>query len=244
MKASFFDIDGTLVQGLMIHEFPKQLAKKDIFEKKLFKEIENWVRLYLKDKATYRKIAIEIPKLYSKGLKNIKEEVINKEARKFVSFYLKKFIRPYTMDLVKLMKSYGLTIGISGSPIEVVSLVGKLFNFDVTYGSELEIKDGIYTGLIKQNMIIKETKEKVIERFVIENKIDLKKSFGFGDTEQDLSFLSKVGMPIALNPNIELLKVFKKNKWLSFTSKDDVEIKIKKLLTLNNRKEDKYARLT
>jgi HAD superfamily hydrolase (TIGR01490 family) len=222
MKASFFDIDGTLVKGFLISEFPKQLSEKSIFDKKLFLEIENWVKKYRKDKATYRKIALEIPKIYSSGMKGLEERDVKNEARKFVKVYLKKFIQPYTRDLVKLMKKYGMTIGISGSPIEVVSLVGKMFNFDLTYGSELEIKNGIYTGKMKRNMIIKEMKEVVLEKIIRQNKIDLNKSFGFGDTEQDMSILSKVKYPIALNPNKNLLKIVKSKGWMIFDSNNDI----------------------
>jgi len=222
MKASFFDIDGTLVKGLMIAEFPRQLSERGIFDKKLFEEIENWVKKYREDKTTYRKIALEIPKIYSKGMKGLKEIDVKKEARKFVKVYLKKFIQPYTIDLVKLMKKYGMTIGISGSPIEVVSLVGRMFNFDLTYGSELEIKNGVYTGKMKRNMIIKETKEVVLGKIIRQNKIDLNKSFGFGDTEQDMSILSKVKYPIALNPNKNLLNIVKRKGWMIFNSDNDI----------------------
>lgn len=227
MKASFFDIDGTLIKGFMISEFPRQLSERGIFDKKLFLEIENWIKLYREKKATYRKIALEIPKVYSKGMKGLKERDVRGEARKFVKVYVKKFIQPYTRDLVKLMKSYGMTIGISGSPIEVVSLVGRMFNFDITYGSELEIKDEIYTGRMRQNMIIKETKEDVLEKIVKKNRIDLEKSFGFGDTEQDLAILSKVKHPVALNPNIKLLNIVKKNGWLFFNSNNNVAKELK-----------------
>ena len=66
MKASFFDIDGTLVKCLIIHKFPEQLARRKVIDEKFFREIDNWVNLYLKGKTTYRKIAIEIPKIYSR----------------------------------------------------------------------------------------------------------------------------------------------------------------------------------
>jgi len=230
MKASFFDIDGTLIKGFMISEFPRQLSERGIFDKKLFLEIENWIKMYRKNKTTYRKIALEIPKIYSKGMKGLKEKDVRNEARKFVKVYVKKFIQPYTRDLVKLMKSYGMTIGISGSPIEVVSLVGRMFNFDITYGSELEIKDEIYTGRMRQNMIIKETKEDVLEKIVKKNRIDLEKSFGFGDTEQDLAILSKVKHPVALNPNVKLLNIVKKNGWLFFNSNNNVAKELKKFV--------------
>jgi HAD superfamily phosphoserine phosphatase-like hydrolase len=163
-------------------------------------------------------------------MEGLKERDVRSEARKFVKVYVKKFIQPYTRDLVKLMKNYGMTIGISGSPIEVVSLVGRMFNFDITYGSELEIKDEIYTGRMRQNMIIKETKEDVLEKIVKKNRIDLEKSFGFGDTEQDLAILSKVKHPVALNPNIKLLNIVKKNGWLFFNSNNNVAKELKNRL--------------
>jgi len=228
--ASFFDIDGTLVKGLMIHEFPRWLAEKGYIEKEVFEKIDSWVNLYLEKKTTYRKIALEIPVLYSRSLKNLKVEDIAEKAKKFVSFYIKDNILPYTMELVKLMKTYGLTIGISGSPIEVVGYLGKIFNFDITNGTELEIIHGIYTDKVKQNVIIKETKERILEKIVTRNKIDLSKAFGFGDTEQDLSFLSKVGNPIVLNPNQELLSIAQKNGWMIFNSGDDIINEINKRL--------------
>jgi HAD superfamily hydrolase (TIGR01490 family) len=233
MKASFFDIDGTLVKGLMIYEFAKHLANKGLIEKSFFEKMNSYVMLYLKNKMTYRKLAIIAPNLYAKGLRSVKVSIVKKEAKRFVDSYIKEFIHPYTMELVKLMKSYGMTIGISGSPIEVVSYTGKIFDFDLTYGGELEIRNGRYTGKIKQNLIIKEKKEEVLKKIIKENKIDLTKSFGFGDTEQDLSFLSKVKYPIALNPNLKLLEIFKKKGWPSFTSKDDVARNIKKSLKEN-----------
>jgi phosphoglycolate phosphatase-like HAD superfamily hydrolase len=97
MKASIFDIDGTLVKGLMIYEFLRHLLRIKMIDEKVFKEINNWVKLYLNGKTTYRKIAVEIPSVYSKGIKGFKEDDIKKEAIKFVDFYLKKFIQPYTM---------------------------------------------------------------------------------------------------------------------------------------------------
>ena len=222
MKASFFDIDGTLVKGFLITEFSRQLSKKDIFDEKLFVGIENWIKLYKEDKATYRKIVLEIPKIYSKGIKGLEERDVKNEARKFVKVYLKKIIQPYTIDLVKLMKNYGMTIGISGSPIEIVSLVGKVFNFDLAYGSKFEIKDGVYTGKMRRNFITKEMKDVILKKIIRQNKIDLNKSFGFGDTEQDMSILSKVKYPIALNPNKNLLKIVKRRRWMFFSSNDDI----------------------
>ncbi len=229
---SFFDLDGTLSKGLLITEFSKHLVSTNLFPKENYSEIEKWNKLYLEKKVTYRKIAIEKPKIYAFSLKNRAVDDIKREAKVFVEKVKENLLYPYAKELVKLMKKYGMTILISGSPVEVVTLLGEYFHFDLSYGTELEVKREVYTGKLKQNLIIKETKETILEKIIYENKIDLSKSFGFGDTEQDLSFLSKVGNPVALNPNKELLFIAQKNSWMTFNAGDDVINKINEKLKL------------
>jgi HAD superfamily hydrolase (TIGR01490 family) len=233
MIASFFDLDGTLVKGSMLLEFSRYLTKKGLFRKEIFEKIDNCFKLCLENKMNYRDLVLTIPGLYSNIVRNLEVEVIRKEANNFIYSYTKEFLQPYTKELVKLMKGYGITIGISGSPFEVVDHLRKILDFDIVYGTTVEIADGIYTGKIKQNMAIKETKETILEKLISENKIDLNKSFGFGDTIQDLSILSKVGNPVVLNPDQELLSIARKNNWIIFSSEDDVVEKIKKVLEEN-----------
>jgi HAD superfamily hydrolase (TIGR01490 family) len=236
MKASIFDLDGTLTlkNKFLMTNFSRYLTSKNIFPKSSFDEIEKSLKLYFKNNISYREAAFQLTKVYSTALKGVKINVIEKEAEKFVNEeVIKEYLYHYTKALVKLMKNYGITIGISGAPKEVVEFLGKYLKFDLCYGTELEVENGICTGKMKLNLIIKETKEAILEKIIKEKNINLSESFGFGDTDQDLSFLSKVGTPIALNPDVEMLKLFKKNKWLFFTSKDDVVKNIKKILKEN-----------
>lgn len=229
MIASFFDIDGTLIKGFMISSFPRYLMERGLVDKESLEKLEEIIRLYSSKKISYRETALRCPRLYSRCVKGLEEEDVTSEAKGFVKPYLKKNVQPYAFELVKLMKSFGMTVGISGSPIEVISIVGEIFGFDASYGSVFEIKNGIYTGRVKQNMIIKESKDSIVKDLVRQRRIDLRESFAFGDTEQDLALLSKVDCPIALNPNGKLLSVAKKRGWTVFSSKDDVVKSLSKL---------------
>jgi HAD superfamily hydrolase (TIGR01490 family) len=228
MRASFFDIDGTLTKGFIIYEFPKYLVSQNLFEKKYFDEMTKVLHVYLKKEISYREAAFIAPRLYASGIKGKRKEIIEKEAMKFIEL-LKDRIFPYSIELVRLMKNHGMTIAISGSPIEPVKLLKRFFSFDLIFGSKMESKDGVYTGEIKQNLIITETKKILLKDLVKTYKIDLKESFGFGDTDQDLSILSKVGHPIALNPNSKLLKIVKQKGWPHFDS-DEVLDHVKNIL--------------
>lgn len=233
MKASFFDIDGTLTLKNMFlgTHFPKYLVSKGIFPQNKYEIIENLLQSYFENKITYREVASKLMEIYPTGLKNVSEKKVKKEADNFVKeVVLKQYMYPYTERLTKLMRKYGVNIGISGAPREVVVSLGKHFSFDFCYGTEAEIKNGVYTGKLKQNLVISEAKESLLNKLVKEKDIDLRKSFAFGDTGQDAPMLSKVGNPVALNPDKDLLDMAKDNGWQVFTSEDDIIGEISKKL--------------
>jgi len=223
--ASFFDLDGTLVKKdkWLMTNFSRHLFSKGILPKASLAEIEKIKELYFKNKISYREMALSLPEVYSVALKGVKVDNIEKEAKNFVNEnVIVGYFYPFTEGLTKLMKNHGITIGISGAPKEVVSNIGTHLKFDLFFGTEVEEKNGIYTGKLKQNLIIRETKEEVLGKIVKEENIDLKNSYAFGDTEQDEPMLSNVGNPVAINPNQELLNIAQRNGWMTFYIDDNV----------------------
>ena len=225
--ASFFDIDGTLFNGFIMNEFSKYLLQKNLFEKKYFEKFSTYIKDYQEKKITYRKASLVLSQIYALGLKGRKKKDIEREAKEFakeLTFF------SYAMPLVKLMQSKGMTIAMSGAPIEPAVYLKDIFGFDLVYGTEVVVKDGVFTGEVKTNLVIREEKEMILAKIIKEHNIDLTQSFGFGDTEQDVSFLAKVGNPVALNPNSELRGIAKRNNWPCFMSDDDVLEEIENIL--------------
>ena len=58
-----------------------------------------------------------------------------------------------------------------------------------------------------------EEKKELLDSIIRKYKIDLKDSFAFGDTEQDLPMLSRVGNPVPLNPTPLLCKLALERGW-------------------------------
>jgi HAD superfamily hydrolase (TIGR01490 family) len=230
-KAAFFDIDGTLIKGNLFCAFPDYLSRKGFFDKTANQRIQELWHLYKKGKVTYHYISIRIPDLYGVGIKGKKQSEILEFASAFMRTYNDLF--PYSTSLVYLMnKNNFFTIAVSGAPIEVVSNL-KSMAFKKIYGTEIHIRNGIYTGKVKRNLIISEEKRKLLASLIKKYKIDLKKSFAFGDTEQDLPMLSRVGNPIPLNPNPLLRKHAVKRGW--YIPKD-VMIEVNELVGYRNYK--------
>jgi phosphoserine phosphatase len=65
-------------------------------------------------------------------------------------------------------------------------------------------------------------KDKVVEKYIKEHKLNLDDSYGIGDTESDGSFLGLVTHPIAFNPNQNLKELAEKSGWKIVVEKKDV----------------------
>lgn len=229
MRAAIYDVDGTLMCGFVIVSFPQFLAKKNLFDKQEIIKLNKLVDSYFSKNISYRTLGLALPQSYANGVNGRKVSDITDVCDEYLEEQ-KSNIYEFSAGLIKYMKRIGPGIAITGSPIEPINALNEVYGFDEIYGTELEINNGRYTGNVVRNMIIKETKEKTLQKIVKEKKIDLKQSFGFGDTEQDTAILEKVGHPIALNPNENLLKICKERRWKYFYKDDEVVAEIKKIL--------------
>jgi HAD superfamily hydrolase (TIGR01490 family) len=213
--AAFFDLDGTLIRGLMIRSFPRYLADMGKIDGKMADQIDLIVSAYERGKISYTEIAKRIPVLYASSIKGLRTDFIQEIARDFVGEYVPKNLFSYSMGLIKSAKDlFHLVIAISGSPQEVVGEVKDCLGFDEAYGSLFSTnKNGVYTGTVKRNLMLGKGKVRLLEGLADSLGIDLSNSAAFGDTEQDEPILRRVGYPIAMNPNDKLLKICLKNGW-------------------------------
>ncbi len=228
-KAVFFDIDGTLIGGQIIVEFPLFLEKRGLFGNKHLLKILEYIVEYEVGYISYRDTGCKILEEYAGGLCGLEKAMIEKEARKFMKEHIKRKYE-YTLPLVKLFRKNTVLVALSASPIEVVLALRKYIPFDYVYGTELETRNGVYTGKVCRNLLDAGSKHKA--QLLLSKKlgIDLKKSFAFGDSDADIEYLSAVGKPVALNPNHRLKDFADENKWSVFSKKDDVVGGIKKIL--------------
>jgi len=228
-RASFFDIDGTLIKSQIIFDFPRHLHKAGLFKEKHILNILKIIAEYELNIHTYRKAGTEILTIYAEALKNQKQSVIQTQSKIFTEHHIKKKY-PYTDELIKLLKTHTTLIALTASPSEPVEALKKYLPFTRIYATELETKQGIYTGKIKHNLLEKNSKQKAQLKITKKLNIDLKNSLAFGDSDADIEYLALVGHPIALNPNYHLKATAKQNNWPIYTKKDPLMAEIKQIL--------------
>lgn len=211
-KFAVFDIDGTIFRFALFHSIVDQLVINGFFSKEAADKIEqgrkNWrSRLHSEAFWDYVESSVDvyfgsIDNLTQKQLKNVAEEVFERE---------KDHVYVYTRDLIKKFKQKGyMLIAISGSQLEIVEKFANYYGFDKWIGNEYEVINGRFTGKISGSH---KDKHHIIKKLVKEYGLDLKNSYGVGDTDRDISMLEIVANPIAFNPNKQLLDHAKKRGW-------------------------------
>ena len=95
---------------------------------------------------------------------------------------------------------------ISGGPDFLVEKMAKKYGVTEYKGSIYKVDDNNnFTGEV-EGMWDSKNKQRTIDEFVDRYNVNLNLSYSYGDTKGDLSMLKMVGNPIAINPNMALLK--------------------------------------
>ncbi len=219
-RCAIFDVDGTLLKGVITQSFARYLAETGFIEDKYPNEIDRIISEYRKQSIEYGETAEAIPNLYASALKGKQRGDVKFWASKFMAVYTPKNILSYSKHLISHVKNLvDVTIAVSGSPQEPIAEIKQL-GLDHAYGSFFEEQNGVYTGKVTVNLILGEKKAKTVTEVAQELNIDLSRSVAFGNTDQDEPTLNIVGVPIAVNPNKRLRQTSETNGWHVLENKD------------------------
>ena len=214
MKIAAFDIDGTIFRSSLLIELVNGLVKDRIFLKKAEDEIEDDYHAWLNRIANYDTYINKVAEVYFRHIVGCEKKEVLEVGKKVMAKQKLKVYR-FTRDLVKDLKKQGYyLIAISGSPMFMVKDFAKRMGFDIAFGSDLEVKNGLFTNKFTQRDSYNQ-KSKLLMKIIENSNIsaDWKNSVAVGDSATDISMLELVGKPIAFNPDGVLVDYAKKHGW-------------------------------
>jgi HAD superfamily hydrolase (TIGR01490 family) len=221
-KVAIFDIDGTIFRSSLLIELVNKMIEQGLFSKDFALAYDKEYHLWLDRQGSYDDYINAMVRVYNNNIKGVDyqefkrvgEEVINK---------MKNRVYRYTRDLVKDLKQKGyFLLAISHSPMEIVQDFGYQMGFDKVYGRIYKVgEDGKFTGEMEYVDLISD-KARVLDRACEKENLTLEGSVGVGDSEGDISQLSKVDNPICFNPNQRLYDEAKKQGWKVVVERKDV----------------------
>ncbi|GIK83748.1 MAG: hypothetical protein BroJett025_03700 [Patescibacteria group bacterium] len=208
-KIALIDLDKTLYNGYTLIDFilnyviPNNLTSKKNVEaaKKLVNEFTNQTISY--NDATAQGVALAGEILKGRTVAEVKEW-------QFHFFNIEK-IFPFAPQLLEKLKKNSFEIYIVSATVEpVVSHIANELGVQ-SFSSQIETKDGIYTGKVLK-LLNEEAKAEIVKQLEI-GTIDLL-SLGFGDSSGDLDLLKVVDHAFVLEPKeSEVIKTAEKNQW-------------------------------
>ncbi len=221
-RVAIFDIDGTIFRSSLLIELVGGLIEAGFFQKKVqyvyAKSYQDW----LDRKGSYDAYIKDVVHVFEENLKNLEHADFMRVAKQVITLH-KNRTYVYTRDLIKELKKKGYFIlAISHSPKEILDEFCANFGFDKVYGRVYEVGvSGKFTG---KTLYLEEIsdKAKILKRFIQKENLSLEGSYGVGDSEGDIKFLTFVENPICFNPNSKLFEHAKKHKWKVVVERKDV----------------------
>jgi HAD superfamily hydrolase (TIGR01490 family) len=221
-KVAFFDIDGTVFRSSLLIELVDAFILKGIFPKEALEYYADMRSEWTNREGSYEKYIEGVVKAFMKYIQGVHYSVLAEIGEAVVEKNSKRVYR-YTRDLIKDLKSkeYFL-IAISQSPKTVLDGFCREYGFDKVYGRMYEIGPrDLFTGIVLEENLIKD-KAVIVDRIVEKYELTLEGSVGVGDTDGDISLLSKVETPICFNPNMSLYQHAQKMNWSVVIERKDV----------------------
>lgn len=208
--AAFFDIDGTLYRNsLMIQHF-KKLIKYEVIDPSIWhNHVKHKYSVWENRYGDFEDYLEELADYYVKELKGINKSHIEFIASQVIKINGDKVYR-YTRSRIEWHKRNGHKVFfISGGPDFLVEKMAEKYNVTEFRGSVYLVdENNNFTGEVIR-MWDSENKQRTIDEFVKRYDVNLNLSYSYGDTKGDFSMLKMVGHPIAINPNMALLKAIK-----------------------------------
>ncbi len=204
--AAFFDVDNTLVRGSISILFGKvafsggSIKRRDIW--RFAWEHLRFIRRGEKNSkmANIKDRALSLTKGHSvQELRGLIDEVYRSE--------IKPRLWPRSLERVNYHLDQGHEVWlVSAAPVELVQAIAQDIGANGALGTIVGHDGDVLTGELVGDPLHGKQKLHAVEKLAIERGIDLKASFGYSDSTNDLPLLTAVGHPVAVNPDSQLRK--------------------------------------
>jgi HAD superfamily hydrolase (TIGR01490 family) len=202
-KLAIIDLDGTLLKGQSQLLFLKHLYKSGTINSLYFFRLYAWFILYKLKLVDNPKKPLSIAIRF---LINKTPEYSNALVIDFIkSNYFTKNVYEEAKDLINSLINEGYELILMSNAIHpLASNIGNFFGFEEIIATELETKEGKYTGKIKGDIVYGFNKVNNIKRISLEKNINLDEIHAYADHYSDIPLLDTVGFPHCVNADKKL----------------------------------------
>jgi len=130
--------------------------------------------------------------------------------------YLLPSARPDVMERLSAHKAHGdVVMLVSGMPMPALQRLGERIGARGVIGTQIELRDGRFTGRNVPPIMVGAHKKTHTQRFVAAHDLDIDwpGSYAYGDSVHDRHLFDLVGHPVAVHPDAELSTLARQQGW-------------------------------
>lgn len=211
MTLALFDLDNTLLCGDSDHAWGVFLAERGIVDP------DTWLARNDQYLADYNAGQLDIHEYlafqYAPMARRGHDELLRLRAD-YVADRIHHFITDAAQQLVQSHRERGDTLVVITATCDFVTRpIADLFGIEHLIATELEIRDGGFTGGIVGEPCFREGKIIRLREWMARRGGDLGGSWFYSDSRNDLPLLEQVDNPVAVNPDARLEQEARRRGW-------------------------------
>jgi fatty acyl-CoA reductase len=215
-QLAVFDLDGTLVSSTVVESYlwlrlaaaPRGRIPRELAE--MARAAPGWIKA---ERADRGRLIREVYRRYAGADLELLAKLVDDE----VGDHLLSRVSAAALRRVRAHRAAGhRTVLLTGSVDFLLRPLAPLF--DEIVAAELAVdSDGRCTGRLATAPVVGEARAAWLRFYAPRLGADLADSWGYADSTSDLPMLRAVGHPIAVNPDLQLARVARKEKWPTVT---------------------------
>lgn len=218
MSLAIFDLDNTLLGGDSDYLWGQFLVENGVIDATVF-ERENH-RFY----AAYRNGTLDIQEYLDFVLQPLaahEPAVLHSWRECFVTEWIQPLILPKATALLQRHRQAGdILLIITATTRFVTQPIAAALGVPHLLATEVEMKDGRYTGKSFDIPCFQEGKVKRLESWLDKTGYTLENSWFYSDSLNDLPLLSRVTNPVAVDPDATLAHYAREQGWPIISLRD------------------------
>lgn len=206
-----FDMEGTVLHANLIQQYLwLRDAERDVTA--VPRELTKILALLPRYLAAERRDRSEFIRSFLRLHKGMKVTDIERHTRGSVGRKLRAHLLADALARVAEHRGAGHhTVLVTGG-VDLLAGVAAPY-FDMVVASGLHARDGVLTGYLAAPPIVGEARAAWLRSYAEAHGFDLAKSYGYGDSQADTSWLRLLGNPVAVNPDQRLYSFARSKQW-------------------------------
>jgi len=212
--AAFFDVDNTMMQGASIYYFARGLARRKYFSTTDVMRFA-WKQLRFRVIAAEHGGDVTAAKAAALAfVEGWKVETLERLSEEIFDELMADRIWSGTHALARLHLDAGQRVWlVTAAPVELGRIIAQRLGLTGALGTVAEHINGVYTGRLVGEMLHGPAKGEAIKALAAREGLDLAACSAYSDSFNDLTMLSMVGDPCAVNPDAKLRAYARQQGW-------------------------------